>query len=126
MTNKQYGKKQWALSDGYIPLQSTGREPDFVSSDKVSILNTSFDEATITIILYFMDGEPAGDYKFKVKPERVRKVRINDLIDPHAIPLGVSYAGVIESDVPVVVQFTKQNSAQKELAIMGTKAYPAD
>ncbi len=48
---------------------------------------------------------------------------LNDLIDPQAIPLGVPYGAVIESNVPVVVQLTKQITAQKNLSIMGTIAY---
>ncbi|WP_224999406.1 sensory rhodopsin transducer [Cesiribacter sp. SM1] len=126
MSNKAVGMKKWAFSDGYIPVQSTGHEPDFVSSDKLSVLNTTKEDATINITLYFTDGEPVGEFKIEVKAERVRKFRINDLIDPQAIPLGVAYAGVIESNVPVVVQFTKQNTAQSKLALMGTMAFPLD
>lgn len=126
MKNKVYGKKQWAFSGGFIPLKSTGKEPDFVSSDKLAVLNTTDSEAELKITLYFTDGEPVGEFKLKVQPQRLRKFRINDLIDPHAIPLGVAYGGLVESNVPVVVQFTRQNTGQKELAIMGTMAYPAD
>lgn len=126
MNKEKYGKKQWAFSDGLMPVKSTGREPDFVSSDKLSILNTSGDEAAIKITLYFTDGAPVGEFKLAVKPERVLRFRINDLIEPHAVPLGVPYAGVVESNVPVVVQFTKHNTGQKELAITGTMAFPAD
>lgn len=126
MSNTVYGKKKWAFSDGYMPIQSTGREPDFVSSDKLSVLNTTQEDAIIKITLFFTDGEPVGEFKIKIKARRVRKFRINDLIDPHAIPLGVQYAGIIESNVPVVVQFTKQNTAQSKLALMGTMAFPVE
>lgn len=127
MSNISFGRKKWAFSDGYIPVQSTGREPLFVSSDKLSVLNTSSEDAIIKITIYFTDGEPpVGEFKLEVKSKRVRKFRINDLIDPQAIPLGVQYAGTIESNVPVVVQFTKQNTAQCKLALMGTMAYPLE
>lgn len=117
------GKEKWAFSGGNIPLNSTGREPEFVSSDRLSILNNSDKDADIKITLFFSDKDPGGIFKINVKPERVRKFRINDLIDPHAIPFGVPYAGIVESNVPVVVQFTKHNTSQKELALMGTSAY---
>lgn len=117
------GKNKWAFSGGNIPLKGTGKEPDFLSSDSLSILNTSDKDADVKITLFFSDKDPVGTFKIKIKSERVRKFRINDLIDPHAIPLGVPYGGFVESVVPVVVQFTKQNTAQKELALMGTIAY---
>ena len=42
------------------------------------------------------------------------------------MPLGVAYGGVMESDVPVVVQLTKQDTSQQALALMGMTAFPAD
>jgi hypothetical protein len=119
----EIGKNRWSFSGGNIPLKSTGTEPEFVSQDKISILNTTGEDAKLKLTLYFLDDEPAGEYKIKVKSERVRKFRVNDLIDPHAIPLGVPYGCVVESDVPVVVQFTRQNTSRDQLAIMGTLAY---
>lgn len=126
MRERNFGQKEWAFSGGFIPLKSTGKEPDFVSNDKIAILNTTDRDAIVKITLYFADGEPVGEYEIKVKSERVRKFRVNDLINPHAIPLGVPYGGIVVSDVPVVVQFSKQNTGQKELALMETLAFPAD
>ena len=42
-----------------------------------------------------------------MRASRVRCVRCNDLSDPEATPLGVDYGGLVESNVPVVVQFTR-------------------
>ena len=52
-----------------------------------------------------------GPYPLTVAPHRVRQVRFNDLIDPQAMPLGVDYAVVIESNVPIVVQFTRHDTS---------------
>jgi hypothetical protein len=41
------------------------------------------------------------------------------------VPLGTDYASVIRSDVPIVVQHTRLDSRQAELAIMTTMAWPA-
>jgi hypothetical protein len=120
------GKKKWAFSGGEIPLKGTGKEPEFLSHDKLSILNCSGKDTTVKLTLYFANNPTAGTYKLEVKSQRVRKVRINDLIDPHAIPLGVPYGGYLESEEPIVVQFTRQYTAQNELAIMGTIAYGED
>jgi hypothetical protein len=123
MNEKPIGKKKWAFSGGDIPLKGTGKEPEFLSCDKISILNCSDSEANIEMTIFFAENPPSGSYKIVVEPQRVKKFRVNDLIDPHAIPLGVPYGMFMESDVPVVVQFTRQYTAQDELAIMGTMAY---
>lgn len=126
MKNKRYGQKYWAFSGGYIPVDSTGKEPDYVSKDIISILNTTKEEATLKMTFFFTDSEPAGTYELKVKGERVKMFSVNDLIEPHALPLGVPYGGVLESNVPVVVQLTKQHTGQAALALMSISAYPAD
>lgn len=123
MKHKGTGKQKWAFSGGMIPLESNGIEPDFVSKDQLSILNTSDKNAQLKLTIYFTENEAVGEYEIEVKAERVRKFSINDLIDPHAIPLGVPYGATIESDVPVVVQLTKQQTGQSALALMGTIAY---
>ena len=123
MKNRAIGQKEWAVSAGFIPVKSTGKEPEFVSQDKIAVLNTTKEKATLEITIYFPDNQPVGTYELAIKAERVRCFRVNDLIFPHAIPLGVSYGCHIKSNVPVVVQFTKLVSAQSELALMGTTAY---
>lgn len=126
MKNIQYGKKHWAFSGGYIPVESTGKEPEYVSKDTIAVFNTTNDEAVVHLTLYFTDTDPVGKFEIKVKAKRLRQFNVNDLIDPQAIPLGVPYGGIIESNVPVVVQLTKQHTGQSELALMGISAFPAD
>jgi len=62
----------------------------------------------------------------KVEGRRVRHVRFNDLIDPQAMPLDTDYACIVESNVPVVVQFARTDTSQAENAIFSTMAFPAD
>ncbi|MEX2591172.1 MAG: sensory rhodopsin transducer [Anditalea sp.] len=47
MTDNRFGKKNWCFSGGYIPVESTGKEPEFLSKEEVSILNTTSDNATV-------------------------------------------------------------------------------
>jgi hypothetical protein len=47
----------------------------------------------------------------------VCQTRINDLIDPEAVPLGVPYGLVVRSDVPVVVQLSRLDTRAAEVAI---------
>lgn len=105
------GKTLWAFSDGYIPLESVGPEPANTSHDRLSILNAGSVDAKISIIIYFSDQDPKGPYSITIKSNRVRQIRFNDLIDPEAIPLGVSYGCIVTSTSPIVVQFCRLDTS---------------
>jgi hypothetical protein len=117
------GCRIWAIADGHIPLVSHGNEPAFTSHDKLCILNTSPDEARLELTVYYSEAEPDGPYVLQVPAKRVRHIRINDLINPRALPLNVPYGLVIVSTVDVIVQFSRRDTSQQENAIMTTLAY---
>jgi hypothetical protein len=68
--------------------------------------------------------EPLGSYRVTVPARRTRHVRFNDLKEPHPIPRDTDYASLISSDVPIVVQHTRLDSRQAELALISTMAFP--
>lgn len=117
------GRRRWAIAEGYIPASSTGPAPEMTSHETACILNTTDQDARITITIYFADRDPAGPYQIAVPSRRTRHVRFNDLKDPEPIPKGTPYASVIESDVPVVVQHTRLDSRQSENALLTTIAF---
>ena len=117
------GETRWAIPGGYVPVDSTGPEPEMVSRDELCVLNTGSEAAALEITLQYADGREAGPYPLSVAPRRVRHVRINDLIDPYAPPLGEAYGIVVESSVPVVVQCTRADTRQAENATLSTVAY---
>lgn len=123
---KNWGKKVWGFPGGYIPAESTGKEPEMLSKDEISILNTSQMDADISITIYYTDRDPVSGYKITVSAERVKQFRVNDLIDPHAIPLGLPYAAILESNTPVIIQWSKQITSEGKLGLMGAMAYPID
>ncbi len=123
---KTIGQTLWAIPGGHIPLRGTGHEPELTSHDLVCLLNMNDRDAHIKITIFYQDRDPVGPYTLKVPARRVRHVRFNDLIDPEAMPLDTDYGGVIESDVPVVVQFTRLDSGQAENASMSAMAFPVD
>jgi len=116
------GHRTWAIAEGYIPPSSTGPEPEFLSHETASILNTNDEPAHVSITVYFEDREPAT-YQVTVEPRRTLHQRFNDLSDPE-IPRGLGYASVIASDVPIVVQHTRLDSRQAENALLSTIAHP--
>lgn len=123
MSDQPMGKECWAISGGYVPVDSTGPEPEMVSHERLCLLNTGEEMATVEITLYYADGHTAGPYSLTVAPRRVRHIRVNDLIDPYAPPLGEEYAAVVESSVPIVVQWSRQDTRQTENATLSTIAY---
>ena len=120
------GRRRWAVAEGYIPPSSHGPDPQMTSHATACLLNESDREAHVEITVFFADREPAGPYRLTVPARRTRHVRFNELKDPEPIPKDVDYASVIESDVPIVVQHTRLDSRQAELALISTLAYASD
>lgn len=117
------GQRRWAIAEGYIPGWSHGPAPQLVSHETVCLLNATDDEAQVEITVFFSDREPVGPYRISVPPRRTRHVRFNDLSDPEPIPKDTDFASIIESNVPIVVQHTRLDSRQAELALLSTIAY---
>jgi hypothetical protein len=120
------GRHVWAIPEGYIPSRSVSDAPDLVSHEAASLLNTSDREADVTITLFFKDREPAGPYGLKVGARHTLHMRFNDLTDPEPVPRDTSYASVIESNEPIVVQHTRLDSRQPGMALLSTVAYPVN
>lgn len=114
---------KWIIPGGKIPLASTGPEPEFTSRDGLSFLNTGLEDADLQITVLYEDREPVGPYEIRVNSRRMRAVRMNDLIDPEALFLDVPYSAVIEAPEGVIIQFTRQDTSQKALALAGGMAY---
>lgn len=123
---KPIGKIDWAFSAGRIPLNSTGIEPEFISHDKIAVLNTSAEEAKIEMVIFYEDQTPAGTYKVKIKPQRLKKIKFNDLIDPVAMQLERNYSCYIKTNVKVVIQFSRMNTGATSNTEMSTMAFPVD
>lgn len=120
------GKTRWAIAEGYLPGWSNGPEPQLGSHETACILNANDHEAHIEITVYFADREPAGPYRLSVPPKRTSHVRFNTLSHPEPIPKDTDYASVITSDIPIVVQHTRLDSRQAELALLSTVAFSSD
>lgn len=122
---KAYGKLDWAFAAGRIPFHTNGREPEMTSHDKISVLNLSDKEAVVEICVFYED-DPPGVYEVKLRPKRLKKIRFNDLIDPVAIRMERNFSGYVRSNVPVVVQYSRQNTGSAKNAEMTSMAYPVD
>lgn len=111
------GTTTWSFAAGYIPSAGTGREPEFTSRDELCVLNGTDDIAELRITVYHSDRDPVGPYEITVDPLRVRHVRVNNLIDPQAVPLDSIYGLVVTSNVPVVIQLSRLDSREESRGI---------
>lgn len=123
---EEVGRTRWVIPEGYIPPGSSFDTRALVSHEAACMLNSGDEDAHVEITAFFTDREPAGPYKVTVPARRTLHLRFNDLADPEPIPVGTDYASVIESDVPIVVQYTRLDSRKAEIALLSTVAFPAD
>lgn len=121
----EVGRTTWVIPEGHIPSRSTGPEPQMTSHETANILNANDVDATVEITLYFTDRDPVGPYRVQVPARRTRHLRFNQLEDPEPVPRDTDYSSVLVSDVPIVVQHTRLDSRQAELALISTVAHPA-
>lgn len=123
---RSIGRKRWAIAEGYIPGWSHGPEPEMKSHETACLLNAGERDAQVRITVFFGDREPAGPYRVTVPARRTLHLRFDELKEPEPIPVATPYASVIESDLPIVVQHTRLDTRQAELALLSTVAYAAD
>ena len=118
------GRTDWAIAGGRVPLISTGREPENTSRDELCFLNVESSEAHVEITFYYSDRDRVGPYRLTIPARRVRRVRVNDLINPEAPPLDRDYGAIVRSDIPVIVQFDRKDTSRSENSILTTMGFP--
>ena len=79
-------------------------------------------------LVFFEDRDADFGFSSQCKAMRTHHIRLDKLTssDGREIPRNVPYAMLVESSVPVVVQYSRLDTAQAELALMTTIAYPVD
>ncbi len=120
MASVSEGARVWLVPDGFIPEGSTGAHE---SHEAICVLNTSGEQARLSISFYFEERDPLKDVVVIVPPERTRHIR-TDKIAGVEIPRGVPYAVRVESSVPVTVQCSRMDTTQAALSLMTAMAYP--
>ncbi|MEF2966039.1 sensory rhodopsin transducer [Paenibacillus sp. M1] len=118
------GKTLWVIPDGYIPPESSGQ---MTSHESICVLNFGDLPAKLNITIYFEDREPLENIVETVGGRRTKHIRTAGLSsDGQSIPPGVPYAMTVESDRAVIVQYSRLDSTQAELALMSVMAFPLE
>lgn len=123
MLSEGYGSKVWFIADGYYPIHSSGQFP---SHEAICVLNPGKHDAKIEITLYFEDREKMGNFRAVCPAERTNHIRMDQLKNEKGdrVPLGVPYAIMVVSNTEIIVQYSRMDTTQAEMALMTTMGYP--
>jgi hypothetical protein len=125
--DQNFGSRRWAIPEGYIPGQSVDPNSHaLMSHEAACLLNPTNEDATVEITVFFEDRDPVGPYRLQLPARRTKHLRFNDLTDPAPVPRDTSYASLIESSVPIIVQHTRLDSRNPYIALLSTMAHPLD
>ena len=125
------GCKMWIVPDGYVPDLVEGEQPGptgYISHECACVLNTTSKDAQLELTIYFEDRDPIIINDIVVAARRSKHLRMDELKrdgEP-AIPRGCPYSLLVKSDVPIVVQMSRLDTTQANMAFLSTMGYAID
>jgi len=121
--NDAMGHKVWLVPDGYLPSCEPGK---LVSHESICVLNTGMQVAHCVLDVYFEDRDPMLGIHFEVGAQRTLHLRLDkpEMLGGAEIPRDVPYATRVTSDVPIVVQSSRLDVTQPNLALFTTIGFP--
>lgn len=125
---KALGKTTWMIPDTFLRSTSRSSDPGDRSHEAICVLNTSENDAHIALTLYFEDREPNTAFTAFCGAERTHHIRLDKIRDKdgNGIPEDTPYAILVESDTPIVVQYSRLDTSSAEMALMTTIAYAVE
>ena len=126
-----YGKKVWVVPDGYLPVLPPDQKEDpevYFSHESTCIINLTDKDAKVRFTVYFEDKDPVEIENITVGAKRSNHVRMERLLENgnSIIGRGNPYSLLVESSEPVVVQMSRLDTTQDNMAFLATMAYPLD
>ncbi len=120
-----YGKKTWLIPDCFLNSVSKNES---ISHEAICVINTTDNDANIKITLFFEDRECDEGFSAFCGSKKTHHIRMDKLKKENGemIPRDTPYAALIESDVNIVVQYSRLDTSQVEMALMTTIAYPVE
>ncbi len=119
------GARVWFIPDTYLATPP-GTADRYFSHEAVCILNTGVREAHVSFDMYFEDRPPVKGIRLVVGGERTAHVRLDrpEALGGFVVPRDTPYAIRVRSDEPIIVQYSRLDTTQPNLALMTTIAYP--
>lgn len=120
-----YGKKTWLIPDCFLNSISKNES---ISHEAICVINTTDTDANIKITLFFEDRECEKGFSSFCAGGRTHHIRMDKLKKENGemIPRDTPYAALVESDVNIVVQYSRLDTSEVEMALMTTMAYPVE
>lgn len=117
------GARRWYIADAYLP--STGIGERWESHESVCLLNVGTSDAQVQVTLYFEDRPPVDTIRLSVPARRNVHLGTNkpERWGGFRIPRDVPYAIGVESDVPLVCQYSRMDVTQPNMTLMSTVPY---
>lgn len=122
---KAYGKKTWLIPDTFLNSVSKN---DQISHEAICVINTSDVDSQIKLTLFFEDRDIDNSFSSFCSSHRTHHIRLDKIRNAEglSIPHDVPYAILIESNTPIVVQYSRLDTSRAEMALMTTIAYAVD
>ena len=126
--DKGHGHRFWVVPDGYL-ASSPGVVPGpsgYFSHESVCILNDGPDAASCILNIYFEDSDPMQGIPFEVGAERSLHLRLDRVQDRDGqlLPRDRPYSLTVASSRNIVVQHSRLDTSQENLALFTTMAFP--
>jgi hypothetical protein len=120
--DREIGANIWLIPDAYLP--SIG-DPNLPSHESTCILNVNKKPAKVKFTFYFEDRDPIESKEIIVPSERTWHVRLDKAEEILGVKLerDIPFAIKIESDTKIVVQHSRLDTRQPNLAYMTSMAW---
>jgi hypothetical protein len=118
------GSRTWLIPDAYLP--AAGPPGAYQGHESLCVLNTGPRTATVRIHFYFADRPAVKDVTVRIGAERCLHVRFDrpEMLGGFVVPREVPYGLKVESDEPVVVQHSRLDVTQANMAFLSVVAHP--
>ena len=115
-----HGKTHWYIPDAYLP--SSGLGEFWEGHESVCVLNAGTVDATLTFTFFFANRDPIENVTVVVPARRDRHLGLHkpEDFDGLLLPRDVPYGIGIESDQPVIVQYSRLDVTQPNFTLMTT------
>jgi hypothetical protein len=123
--SKAYGKKTWLIPDAFLNSKSKNES---ISHEAICVINTSDVDAEIALTLFYEDRDKVTDFSSFCGAGRTHHIRLDKIRSKKGemIPRDTPYAILVESNVEIVVQYSRLDTSEVEMALMTTIAYPVE
>lgn len=120
------GARTWTIPDAYLPAAGKPGKTGYVGHESLCVLNTSSRLAQLRIGFYFADREPETTAVITVAAGRCRHIRFDDpaQLGGFIVPREVPYGLRVESSVAIVVQHSRLDVTQPNMAFLSAIAHP--